>query len=834
MKRKAAPNAPATWHVPRRATLADDRSSTKPLSEWRHLGAYVLLGDPGAGKTEALKAEAAGSGTNVVRAADFVIGDLPTSPDGTYFIDAIDEEVGGQAILSKLRERLIAMGRPRIRLSCREIDWKGQVHAEDFAVVAPDRAITVLHLDPLSDEDIRLILDARLDSPPKVKGFLEAADKKGFDEWLRNPMLLNLLIEADAGEGWGTTKRDLYEAACSKFAVDPDQRRRKTPSQGQLEQALHDAGLLSALLLLGNKPFVSEEEAAGGLRISELPDELQLKDARAALSTNLFTTHDGRSAWLHKTIAEYLAARSIAALIDAHRVPLGRVLALTRGIDGKPVAALRGLFAWLAVHRVGDRQRMIAIDPLGVVINGDVGAFTTSERRDVLDRLREEAAADPWFRSGNWVSHPFGPLATPELEQEFQDLLSAPVETSGQQVFMNCVLDALQHGQRMPALAVHLERLILDADTDESIRWRAYDAWKHNAGFDPTKARAWLDMLDARSSNWVDREVAFCILEDLYPAYIGPRDVFAYKRPPMHKNVIGSEFRFWSDSLLRRSRAEHIADLADAWLAAQPKSEERDHNSDQFSSDLLARVLDCEGDRASTQRLHDWLGMCLDEHGFSRLSGEEAGRKTRTWLEQRPERMKAIMEYAYPLVAAGGERRRNFFWAEQRLHGARRPHDWLRWMLRVAEATDDEAMAQDCFSNVAVTATRRWGDWDIPSVNEIEAWVSRNTAKWPRAHKSWEEVRQPSPEEKWRREEQARAKERGAQASRGAHEAQVGAGTVCRCAHGRHTQRWVPRAHRASPREGRVRRYRRRLARAESSGLPCRRGHDRSPCTGRN
>ncbi len=762
MSRSTANHSPPSWHVPRRATRADDPSSIKSLSEWRDLDAYVLLGDPGAGKTEALKAEAAAEGTSVVRAADFVVGARPES-QGTYFIDAIDEDNGGGTVLSQLRSLLIAMGRPRVRLSCREIDWKGQIDAEDFGAVVRGGAITVLHLEPLSDDDIRSILTARLDGVDDVDRFLERARARSIDEWLHNPMLLDMVIAADAGGDWGSTKRDVYEAACRKFAAEANNRRKRSPLPGQVEQTLRDAGLLCALLLLGNKPFVSSEldpAPDAGLRITEIPEEIGVTDARTALASNLFTTRNGRSSWLHKTIAEYLAARSIAELIDKGLVPLGRVLALMQGIDGKPVTTLRGLFAWLTVHRVADRPRMIAIDPLGIVINGDVAALTTSERRDVLNRLRAEAAADPWFRSdNNWGAHPFGPLATRDLESVFREHLESTAKSPAESVFRGCVLDALRYGQPMPGLATHLERLVLDTRARQSNRERAYEAWKHNAGFDPVKARAWLDMLAARSS-WVDREVASCVLEDLYPDHIGPRDVFDCNRPQMQ----GREFRFWSDSLLKLSRAEHIADLADAWLARRPKSGENWSPLWLRSPELLARVLDCEGDRASTQRLHDWLGMCLVDQAYSWIRGDQAGREVRAWLEKRPVQMKAIVEYAYSLANVGVERRRDLFWAEERLHGARRPRDWLYWMLGLAEATDDEAMARDCFNNVAVTATRLSGDWDIPSLSEVEAWISRNTAKWPRAPKWLEEARKPRSDEKRRLEEQARAKEQGAQA----------------------------------------------------------------------
>ena len=62
-------------NLPRRATarLAEGRSQPADLAEWRGVGAYVLLADPGAGKTTAFKAEAWATGSRYLTARDFVV-----------------------------------------------------------------------------------------------------------------------------------------------------------------------------------------------------------------------------------------------------------------------------------------------------------------------------------------------------------------------------------------------------------------------------------------------------------------------------------------------------------------------------------------------------------------------------------------------------------------------------------------------------------------------------------------------------------------------------------------------------------------------------------------
>ncbi|MGB7934120.1 MAG: hypothetical protein WCH04_18210, partial [Gammaproteobacteria bacterium] len=60
--------------VPRTCTIRDDQSGereNRPLADFRNTPAYVLLGDPGAGKTKSFEQEAAATGGHYVRARSF-------------------------------------------------------------------------------------------------------------------------------------------------------------------------------------------------------------------------------------------------------------------------------------------------------------------------------------------------------------------------------------------------------------------------------------------------------------------------------------------------------------------------------------------------------------------------------------------------------------------------------------------------------------------------------------------------------------------------------------------------------------------------------------------
>ena len=129
---------------------------SRPLASFRSVSAYVLLGDPGSGKSTSFDSERAALGEEacLVPARDFLALDPDVHPEWrarTIFIDGLDEVRAGRADartpFDELRRRLDSLGRPRFRLSCREADWLGPNDRANLARVTPDASLTVLRLD---------------------------------------------------------------------------------------------------------------------------------------------------------------------------------------------------------------------------------------------------------------------------------------------------------------------------------------------------------------------------------------------------------------------------------------------------------------------------------------------------------------------------------------------------------------------------------------------------------------------------------------------------------------------------------------------------------------
>jgi hypothetical protein len=370
------------------------------------------------------------------------------------------------------------------------------------------------------------LLSRRTDRVTDPVQFQEDALRRSLDYMLRNPLLLNLLIESVGTDGWPSTLTAVFERACRLMASEQNEviavaAAMRRPS---LDRMLEDAGLLCAALLLagldcflvGGVPSDSASQAS----VETLPSALGVADARAVLSSNLFIAEGARRWYRHRSVAEYLAATALARRLRpgvSGSLPLSRVLALMCAADGGVVEPLRGLAAWLAALSPPHRASLVDGDPLGCVLYGDLRAFDTEGKRLVLSGLRREADRFVWFRSSNRASHPFGALGSADMAQDFLRLLSSSDRDDAHQSHLDCVLDAVVSGDPMPSLVGVLEKAIPDSSFRDDIRTAALEAWLKQPGANLHRARDWLDGIRAGSIEDGRDELCAHLLTALYP-----------------------------------------------------------------------------------------------------------------------------------------------------------------------------------------------------------------------------------------------------------------------------------------------------------------------------
>lgn len=731
-------------NIPRSATRrsAEHGADSRPLSAWAELGAFVLLAEPGGGKSCAFRFEADASGGICVKAREFATLGPPKGWRGeTLFIDGLDEmradSPSRNGSLDAVIQQISKLGCPSFRLSCREADWLATSDQEALRGVAPDKQLEVLHLDPLNDEEVADLLSRRSDKVPDPAEFRREAESRGLDGLLRNPLLLELLVDA-VGDDWPRGRADVYRLACERMADEHNDaireaRAEKLPLR---DQTLHDAGLLCAVLLLAGLDAWADGvvvDSSSDVPTQALNSALGVTNAKAALSSKLFVAEGRRRLPRHRSVAEYLAACVIGRRVTEDRLPLSRVLALMSGLDGGIVEPLRGLHAWLAVSCPPQRAILIDRDPLACVLYGDVHAFGREDKRRVLDGLRGEAERFVWFRNGNWDAHPFGALGSVDMVPEFAALLDSADRSPAHQSLLDCTLDAIHHGEPMPQLLPRLEAVMRDATYRDDLRASALDAWLKQSRTDLAPARAWLEEIRDGVIDDPRDELCGRLLESLYPALITPAEVMQHLHVSKADNFIGTYRQFWFASLLKRTPEVGRPLLADA-LAATGLSKDAlntHYELPRLIATVITAALNVLRSPIDVSRVAKWMAVGIDQYGSAAAKGDDS-RDIRDWLERHPDVQKALVAHQYALIQPDPRGHFHFWSGEEILYRSQRPRDWFQWLLAHAAHVGSPPLVQYCFMNAARAALHQASDFDV-EMEEVECWVTEHEQRWPEA-----------------------------------------------------------------------------------------------------
>ncbi len=702
------------YFAPRTCTVVDDAAGLvsggrhAPLGAYSDTAAYVLIAEPGAGKTVAFKTEAARQGAIYETVRNFLRVNKSEWRGKTLFLDGLDESRAGpgdaRTPLDDVVMKLDGLGGPPFRLSCRWRDWLAANDKEGLREVSPDRAITVIRLDPLSKNDITQIL-ARNHNVTDPEDFVEAARQRRIDNLLSNPQNLELLAEAVAQGKWPESRRDTFEQACGILVREPNSEHRAAdPSTTDANALLEEAGRLCAVQILAGiagytLPDIAEPDQEYP-SVTELAADTDGR-SRQVLGTRLFSgASEGQLAPVHRQIAEYLAARHISRCLD-DGLPLPRVLSLITGFDGELLQGLRNFASWLAVHNRGSRRCLSRLDPSGLIHAADRDTYSPEEKREiVLNLCREWDHNAHASRSVGRVTG-IGRIVSPELEETLREIFSADQRDQVHQCYILLLMQMLADGEPLLDLADVLEAIVRDSTWYPSIRCGALDVLTGYAERDSLSSAALTTLMHDIGGGSVEDpgdELLGILLKHLFPRILTLQDVLPYLRAPRLTAHVGEYSMFWTEHVVRQSVPEQLAELLDAIIA----------NGDRFKSfmhgeiarntgmarlpvEALERFLrDSRGDVAA-HRLYKWLRVFSDS-GFETYDRDISS--LQFGLRWNEETLKALIAHGVNECIARAEECTGL--VDCYLFGAR-PFDYGPWCVDQALAAGGQPDAESFY-----------------------------------------------------------------------------------------------------------------------------------------
>lgn len=473
------------------------------VSSLRNRHCYVLLGEPGSGKSTVLAQEASHIGIDSVTVRYF-LNNLPTQPGAFVCLDALDEyrtEGSASDRLYNLANAMAGASVSRWRITCRAEDWRLDADLAALSGLSGDEPICVVELLPLNTEETLALLKYFGCEFPQQ--FLDKAEHMGALGFVENPFSLWLLFSATIKDGgWPKTRFALYNTSISRLLRERDSFR-KGKSRSSLEEIGQAAGRLNLFVLVtgAQSIWMSNQSPPDVDRGRYLDvEDLGLKQSvvEDVLDTALFRGDGETFAPMHRTVAEFSAAQYLGEVLTggdgSASLPLSRILAVLGGFDGAPPSELRGLYGWLATQlaergRHDDVKKMISADPVTALHYGDPASYAANEKRHLLELLPSHRPHHGW---PDGIS--LGGLASEDMVTDFEAILLSP-DSSPE--LLQTLVDVLQRGSPLIGLHGAFENIILDAKRPGRLRNRVFDLNLQLAAIDPRIRTRYYDALQS-------------------------------------------------------------------------------------------------------------------------------------------------------------------------------------------------------------------------------------------------------------------------------------------------------------------------------------------------
>lgn len=707
--------------------------------------AIVVLGEPGAGKSECFNQEYKKIKNGfLISARDFIT--LKTKPEWseyTIFIDGLDEKRAsnedGNNALDAIRTKLDELGSPKFRLSCRAADWYGDIDREALKMVSGNKSVKVLLINPLTEDDQLKYVSNKI-GEEHAQSFLEKSKNLGLSEWLTNPQTLNLLLDAVGKDGsnWPATRQETFNLAIRKMVAEENKQHRKSQQSKNFstDSLTKCAGLICATLLLADIAYVAIDEGAVGeseVCINDLCNsELSLEMFRAVIRSRLFVqVREEVFSPVHRSVSEYLAGRFIAGQMNDSGLPLDRVLSLIVGVKGSVVTGLRGLYAWLAVFVGSSRQQLIQRDPLGLILYGDVQYYPVVDKELLLLALKNSVDKKKWLDYHYSDNHKFAALVTGGMTEVINNIFSKKNPDNSWQHVMVSIVDGLRHSN---GAGSHLEDLIRIIRDEKYIsvlrRYALYTITKLKTEQVLPKLKDLLQEIQTGKIVDEDDELSGELLTALFPGAVDEHKIFDYLHTPKKSHFIGSFHMFWAYGLLTAPGIRLPILLEELQKRKLDFTALEDSlNFGAVITKLVALAVEKHGSEITIDKLYYWLGFSKDEGAISYTLEKENHAKIRKWFTDNPHKCFELTTYSIESIIDHGK----IVWPQlmnvkRNLADMPEPDGFGEWCLSNAAITTNASHAEAYFESAILSfaSQSKQRPFDLDKFTSLAEWVDQH------------------------------------------------------------------------------------------------------------
>jgi hypothetical protein len=599
--------------------LLHSPATALPLTRLADHPALVLLGEPGIGKSTALKTEAhritdeaapdntmsvhvdlrAYSSESLLHRRLFESAEFIAWTQGTshlvLHIDSLDEALLRiDSIANLLAEELprYPTSRMSIRIACRTAVWPAEVLETALRTIWGDPAVGVFELAPLRRCDVVSAAEVQEISPELFIQELYAANAVPF---AIKPLTLNLLFNLFKKEGrLPRSVAEIYRRGCLKLCEESNPSRRDARRLGKLSaaQRLRVASRIAATTMLANRYAVWTDSEVEGLpeedvSLSAITGEGEEGDfpafdvteesVREVLDTGLFTSRGGvRMGWAHQSYAEFLAA----LYLTDKQVRPRNILRVLQHPAGGLVPQLAVVTAWIASISKKVREALIQSEPV-VLLRGDLTNWSEVDLAalagSLLTALEHSRVHDFTLGISEFYARLKHPTLASQLRPYIQDRTKNAISRrTAILIAERCKVQELQPELLTPAL---------DQSADPYLRGRAVDALR-TCG-DGTVPRKMLPLARGELGPDPQNEIKGQALEILWPEHLSAHDLFALIVRP-NEGYVGAYVMFLTRTV---PQTLAVVDLPVALAWATSLVTRTGHNGDFHRKSLADSIL---------------------------------------------------------------------------------------------------------------------------------------------------------------------------------------------------------------------------------------------------